>query len=415
MKIKRYQFNSLPFVTIVDKFDCPIDPYVSCYLVGSLSSKSPYTRTRYANELLFVVQYFSSKGIDLPTRVASGRLISQREYMQFYDRCCLNKAAAGEHHLNAGFLNVSDKHIRNIIAANQRGLAKVASETLQGRVRRLREFLMWLFERFHELHAVDEVTRKNFVGLISKIKLDEDSLGRNRARTVGPNFSGMPDDILLRLMEMVQPSSALNPFKASKIRNYLIVSILVQTGIRRGALAKLKVSDCQFFGTFDKISIYRTGNDPTDPRAEKPNQKTKAHLAAIDPALMVQIKFYVDHVRTVFPRAQTHDFVFISENDSKGTAGQPLSLKAINAIFSKLSGELGFHLHPHTLRHKWNEIFDREGERRQVPSDLLEDARKYAMGWSQNTRMTRVYNENRLAMKTMELSKAHQKIVDQRK
>lgn len=415
MKLKRYQFNSLPFVSIVDDADCPIDPYVSCYLSGPLSAKSANTRLRYANELLFVLQYFSGKNIDLPTRVASGEFISQKEYIQFYDRCFLNKEYKDEAS-NIRTFDINNKHLRNVIAANQKGIARVASETLQGRVRRLREFLVWLFEQLHDAHSVDEVVHNRFTRLVSKIKLDEDGLGRNRSQKVGdPAESVISDDIFVKLLEMVMPSSPNNPFKASKIRNYLIVNLLEKSGIRRGALAKLKVSDFNFFGTYDQISIYRSGNDPTDPRAEKPNQKTKAHLATIDQGLMVQVKFYIDHIRTVFPRAQLHDFLLVSENDSKGTAGLPLSLKAINAIFQKLSRVLGFHVHPHMLRHKWNEIFDEKGERSGVNPALLEDIRKYAMGWSQNTTMASVYNEKRLAQKARELSEAHQKRVDQQK
>lgn len=252
--------------------------------------------------------------------------------------------------------------------------------------------------------------------LVSKIKLDEDALGESWAQKIGdPEESVIPDDIFAKLLEMVMPSSPNNVFKASRVRNYLIVNLLVQSGIRRGALAKLKISDCHFYGNYDQISIYRSRNDPTDPRTEKPNQKTKAHLATVSPNLMAQVKFYIDHIREVYPRAQFHDFLFISENDSKGTAGQPLSLKAINAIFQKISKALGFHVHPHILRHKWNELFDEEGARRGVNSALLEDIRKYAMGWSQNSMMNNNYNEKRLALKARELSKAHQHRVDRQK
>ncbi|MBL4833766.1 MAG: site-specific integrase [Pseudomonas sp.] len=413
MKLKRYQFNSLPFVSIVDEVDCPIDPYVSCYLNGPMSAKAANTRARYANELLFVIQYFSNRRIDLPERVSSGTFISHKEYMQFYDQCSLTKDADHES-FGAKFTDVNDKRLRNLLAANQRGMAKVASETLQGRVRRLRDFLVWLFEQFHDLHAVDETTRKKFVRLVAQIKQDEDSLGRNRnGRVSEVGDSVIPDEVFLKLLEMVNPSSRNNPFKRSKIRNYLIVSILVQSGIRRGALAKLKISDFRFYGTYDQISIYRSGNDPTDPRAEKPNQKTKSHLATVESSLMEKVKFYVDNVRASFPRAQFHDFLLVSESDSRGTAGQPLSLKAINAVFQKLSNELEFHVHPHMLRHKWNEVFDREGERKKVDPALLEDIRKYAMGWSQKTTMSAVYNERRLAIKARELSQAHQEKVDQ--
>jgi integrase len=127
---------------------------------------------------------------------------------------------------------------------------------------------------------------------------------------------------------------------------------------------------------------------------------------------MEQLKFYVDHYRARFLPSQTHDYVFVSEKNSKGTIGLPLSLKALNAIFYVLSEALGFHIHPHLLRHKWNEIFDEEGDRKGVDPLLLEDIRKYAMGWSQHSTMAQLYNEKRLAQKTRELSKAHQSKVD---
>lgn len=355
MKLKRYQFNSLPFVTIVDDVDCPVDPYVSCYLNGPLSGKAANTRVRHANELLFVLSHFVENKIDLPARFASSEFITELEYMQFYDKCCFQKGMLEESSV-ALFPSINDKRLRNIIAANQRCVAKVKNETLQGRIRRLRQFASWLFEQFHDAYSLDEATHQRFIKLVAKIKIDENSLGRNRTDEVGdPESSVIPDAIFAQMLEMVRPSSPNNPFKASKIRNYLIVNLLMQSGIRRGAMAKLKISDFHFYGFYDQISIYRSGNDPTETRLEKAKQKTKAHLATIHPNLMRQIQFYIDHVRSEIPNTAGHDFVFISEKDSKGTLGLELSLKTINAIFQKLSDALGFHVHPHKLRHKWNE------------------------------------------------------------
>lgn len=413
IKIKLYQFNSLPFVTIVGEDDCPVDPYVSCYINGPLSAKSTNTTIRYTNELLFVLRYFLDKEIDLPTRVASGELITHREYMQFYDKCCFQVTSQDENWVFNN-LSVDSKHLRNVLTANQRGMAKVASETLQGRLRRLRKFIEWLFEEFHDRQSVSQAVSDRLTKLSAKIKLDEESLGRNKLQAVvAPEDSVIPDKVFINLLEMILPSSVNNPFKASKIRNYLIVSVLIQSGIRRGALAKLKISDLHAYGTYDQISIYRSGNDPTDPRGEKPNQKTKAHLATIDPELMKYFQLYIDCIRSECDRSQFHDYILVSENDCKGTKGQPLSLKAINAIFQKLSAALGFHVHPHLLRHKWNEVFDVKGGDRGVDSILLEDIRKYAMGWSQNTNMVQVYNDKRLAIKARELSRSHQAWVDQ--
>ncbi|MNL76690.1 hypothetical protein D3C87_2026990 [compost metagenome] len=67
------------------------------------------------------------------------------------------------------------------------------------------------------------------------------------------------------------------------------------------------------------------------------------------------------------------------------------------------------------LRHKWNEIFDKQGERVGINPALLEDIRKYAMGWSQDSTMNCVYNDKRLALKARELSLAYQNSLDQKK
>ena len=415
MKVRQYQYNSIPFVSIVDDSDCPFDPYVSCYLNGPLSSKAPNTRLRYANELLFVLQFFFEKNINLPARIASGKLISHKEYMQFYDACCLIKDVFDSSLIIKEF-RVSDKHLRNVIVANQKGMAKVSNETLQGRIRRLRCFLKWLFEQFHGVFGIEENLNDRFDKMISKIKLDEEGLGRNHGQEVKvADESVIPDEVFTKLLEMMVPSSPNNPFKGSRIRNYLIVNLLICGGIRRGALAKSKVSDFHFYGTYDQVSIYRSGNDPTDPRTEKPNQKTKAHLATVGQDLMFNVKFYIDQIRSKFSRAQYHDFLLISENDSKGTAGQPLSLKSINSIFQTISKALGFHVHPHMLRHKWNEIFDKEADRVGIDPVLREDTRKYAMGWSQNSTMVDVYDDKRLALVARELSIAHQQRMAQKK
>jgi integrase len=411
MKLRRYQVDNIPFVAIVDDSDCPADPYVSAYL-STLSGRSFNTQLRNANELVFVLGHFSKKKIDLAARVESGQFISDKEYMQFYEACHLQKNRPETSVVP--LQNITDKALRNVIAANQRQMARVANETQQGRIRRLREYLETLFQHFHDSHSVDERTFDRFNQLTAMIKLDEDSLSRNRSEDVAdPSESVIPDVVFTRLLEMILPSSPNNPFKGSKIRNYLIVSVFIQTGIRRGALAKMKISDCHFYGTYDRISIYRSGIDPTDPRLEKPNQKTKAHLATISPVLMRQIKYYIDHVRAAIPNSTAHDFIYVSEKGSRGTLGQPISLKTINAIFLVLSKALGFPVHPHLLRHKWNEIFDKEGVHKEIDHRLLEDVRKYAMGWSQKSTMAETYNNKRLAQKARELSAAHQKRVDE--
>ncbi|WP_231703225.1 site-specific integrase [Halopseudomonas pelagia] len=305
--------------------------------------------------------------------------------------------------------------MRNALSANARQLVRVSNETQQGRLRRLRNYLEFLFQEFHDSFSVSLIVSERYEKLYSQIRLDEESLSSNvPQRVANITDSVISDQDFVRLLEMILPSSENNPFKGSKIRNYLIVSVLAQSGIRRGALAKLKISDLQFYGSFDQIKVYRSDIDYDDHRLEKPKQKTKSHIAIISPYLMGQIKYYINHVRSEIPGTEQHDFIFVSEKGSRGTLGMPLSLKSINMIFKRLSESLKLHVHPHLLRHKWNETFDKKGAELKIDYRLLEDARKYAMGWSANTSMNQIYNEKRIAERAIAISAAHQKRVDQK-
>lgn len=408
MKVKQYKYNSRQFFSIVDNMDCPVDPYVSAYINCSLISKAPNTTRRYVNELLFAIKYFD----DLPSRAESGKFISLQEFSDFYNHCCYQQDTIKDDAVII-FPTVDDKHIRNVLAANQRINKRVQPETIQGRIRALRKYIEWLFKKFHYDNDTNKVALKIYEQLIARIKLNEEDLGRNKNTEVRDfEESLIPDDVYHKLLEMILPSSQNNPFKSSKIRNYLIVSLFIQSGIRRGALAKIKISDCRFHGTYDEIHIYRSGPDPTDTRNNVPNQKTKSHMSVVDKRLMEQIKFYIDHIRNGFDQSILHDFIFVSEKNSKGTAGQPLSLKSINGIFEKLSESLEYRIHPHMLRHKWNEIFDVEAKAKGMDSKLIEDIRKYAMGWSANTTMNQIYNERRLHEQAKEVHQARQERIN---
>ncbi|QGT82227.1 site-specific integrase [Pseudomonas coronafaciens] len=412
MKLKKYKFGTKTFVAIVNAADCPQDPYVSAYIGCLLASRSINTATRYANELIFVLKHFADKKIDLVGRVASGHFISNQEYVQWYDSCCLG-VSSQYNTAELSFKNIEAKDFRNILSANQRVTSRVSGSTIRGRLRRLRDFINWLYEKFHEEGEVSSELGGRLKRLICRMRCDEEGIkdrGFFSKQTLDDTV--IHDDIYEKMLSIIEPSSPENPFRKSKLRNYLIVSILAQSGIRRGALAKAKVSDFKFHGAYDSFLVYKSGNDVSDPRFDKPNQKTRAHIATIEPHLMRAIKHYVDTDRAAIPQSQAHDYLLLSESNSRGTMGNPISLKSINEIFSRLSEVLNFHIYPHLLRHKWNEIYDIKASSMGIEPERMEDARKYAMGWSQNSSMNRVYNEKRLAKLAREISECHQERVD---
>jgi len=196
------------------------------------------------------------------------------------------------------------------------------------------------------------------------------------------------------------------------LRNYLVVTLLLDTGIRRGALAKLKISDLRSDSSGAALWIYPERDDVSDPRLERPNQKTKAHLAALNPTVMDALLFYIESDRKLICGSAENDFVFVSNSNAKGTKGQPLAAKSINEVFFTLSKVLGYRVHPHLMRHMWNDLFDDNSDHQNFTSQQVEDARKYAMGWSANSAMSDIYNDRRTYQKVRKIMQSHQDRVD---
>ncbi|WP_234915581.1 site-specific integrase, partial [Vibrio anguillarum] len=108
------------------------------------------------------------------------------------------------------------------------------------------------------------------------------------------------------------------------------MQILIDAGVRVGAVLKLKISDLVDDWSNPRFRLTRTPDDPSDPRLDPASNKTKALSVSISPDLMKLIKLYISTVRAASPNTHEHDFVFISE---KGiTSGQPLTYKAIHKI-----------------------------------------------------------------------------------
>lgn len=414
--LKRYKWNDATFFSIVDKWSCPVDPYLSAYL-NTFAGYALSTQCRYGHELLFVLKHFSSQDIDLVQRVASGTLLNMSEYSSFYYRCAqIDEPKTGKKRRSV-FSNIEDKTIRNILASNGFQSSKVSNSTHQGRIRRLRSYLAWLFGQFHDVSAVSEHIEDKMHKLTQKMIADERSLNFQKTQEVrNPEDDAIPPEVFCRLLDVIRPSSPENPFsRSNRLRNYLIVEVLLDTGIRRGALGKLKISDLRSDRSGASLWIYPAWDDPEDPRLNKPNQKTKAHLAYIKPYIMDALHFYIEHVRNQIPGSHTHDFLFVSDSNARGTRGQPLATNSINEIFYRLSKVLGYRVHPHLLRHMWNDLFDDNADRFNFSFEQIEDARKYAMGWSASSKMADIYNDRRTHQRVRIIMNEHQESIDSKK
>jgi len=373
------------------------------------SNQSPsfYTRKKYAHELKFLFCFFMHKGIDLVDRVANGSFLSIEE-IDHYIRACkfyVDKDADKENVV----VSLSDKRIRDAIHATSHSQPEVSAHTFNQRLNRLKAYIEFLYVYHHYDKA--ETKQQIFTdSQFNKFKLYISAAisGSRKDNTItkDPFESAIPSDKFLDLLGVIQESSPKNPFKSSKLRNQIIAQLLIKTGVRIGAILKLKISDLVDDWNNPRFLLTRTPNDPTDTRRLPAANKTKALSVSISRELMKLIKLYIETVRKNIPNAHKHDFVFISEKGK--TIGSPLSYNAINKVIATFGEAIGIELHPHLLRHKWNEIFEENARAQGYSPDQIEDLRKYAMGWAADSKMAALYNAFQLAVKVAEISSKNQ-------
>ncbi len=197
-----------------------------------------------------------------------------------------------------------------------------------------------------------------------------------------------------RLFAVIDPSSPDNPFRSDVVRyrNLAVIACLDESGMRRGELSGLKIPDIDF-GKLT-ITIHRRPPDPRDPRQEKPKTKTGARPVPIRPELADILFAYLSVWRRAEPAARMHGYVFVSHGGRR--PGAPLSPRSVGKIFDCLERVLGFRLHPHMLRHTWNDRFsaaiDGKAERgAHTPEASEERIRNFLMGWSPGSKMAEIY------------------------
>jgi integrase len=369
------------------------------------------TALTYAYQSKYYFEFFDARGIDIVKRVESGSFFSKTEIQDYITHSLYRLEYSSPTGGNVtSMMQFTAKDLDNLIHATRYTKSRVAAATTKLRGNAFIIFLTFLYDNLHDVNKVpqDVLLRYNdckerLTSHIKKIRFDN-------ALVKDAFEQAIPTDVYFRLLELTKPHHLDNPWsKLSRLRNHLIVQLLNETGIRVGALCKLKISDLKTDKP-TRVKITRTPHDPTDPRLRPAAQKTRAHVSAISPELMQRLLLYINTDRRKYPKAVNHDFIFIAEKGK--TTGQPISIQSVEYLFKRLSKSLDFRVYPHLIRHKFQELFEDAGQTLGLSPERINDLRKFASGWTENSKMVEVYNEHKIAMAAQEVSsKAQQSIL----
>lgn len=212
-----------------------------------------------------------------------------------------------------------------------------------------------------------------------------------------------------RLLKVIQPDSPDNPWEHGfvRVRNWLIVVLLLATGMRRGELLGLQIGDLD--QRLPKLRIIRRADAQEDPRPIQPNTKTNDREVELRPALMRAVWNYINHHRKKIKAARKYAQLIVADD------GRPLSLKSIDKMFAQLREAcpgLPVTLTSHVMRHTWNERFSEQAELLGLTDAVEEKARNEQQGWTDNSKSAATYTRRHASRKGRELSLKLQEQLD---
>jgi len=211
-----------------------------------------------------------------------------------------------------------------------------------------------------------------------------------------------------RVLAVVHPDSPDNPWVRGFVRrrNWLIVVLLLASGMRRGELLGLQIGDIH--ANQPKLNILRRADASEDRRIRQPNTKTYDRTVELLPSVMRALQAYLKERRGI-KAARSIPQIIVSED------GNALSMQAVDKLFRELRAaipELPVTLTSHVMRHTWNERFSEQAEAMNLPEVAEQRARNSQQGWSDNSNIAATYTRRNTDRKGRELALRLQEELD---
>lgn len=358
--------------------------YPNLYVTLEHSGRALNTRQKYLEHIGVFENFLEYESIDLITRLEErpkSNYLTDSELSRFVADAALQKSNLDKKYTGAHLSPAAHKTVSRVHA--------------QQRLEAVRDYLRFLYEKLG-----DKETRAAAVGdveqrLNRKIKAAKPAWKKAK----NADMKGLTNQERKRLLEIMHPESTENPFanEALKLRNYIILLLGLDMGLRRSEMLLIKLGDIRWHSR--ELLVVNLESEEIDPRTLAPQFKTHERMLEMSDDLIFALKQYVDTYR-IFKRrpleAKNHPFLLVSHRRNDG---RPLSVKALDGILTrvgKVEPELS-HVHTHVLRH--DAVYTllesmREELEKLTPEDRTTKVQKiltYAFGWSPESNMPGLY------------------------
>lgn len=358
--------------------------YPNLYVTLEQSGRALNTQQKYLEHIGLFEEFLKYESIDLIVRLEErpkSRHLTDSEISRFVADAALNKSILDKKYTGIRLLPTA--------------YITVGRTHAQQRLEAVRDYLKFLYDKLGDEAtrdvAADDVERR----FNRKIKAAKPAWKKSKNN----DMKGLTNQERDRLLEIMHPESVDNPFanEALKLRNYIILLLGLDMGLRRSEILLIKIGDIRWHSR--ELSVVNLENEEIDPRTLAPQFKTNERILEMGDDLIWALKKYVDTYRISkrgLSEAKKHPFLLVSHRRNEG---RPLSVKALDSILpsvGKVAPELA-HVHPHLLRH--DAVYTllesmREELEILTPEDRTTKVQKiltYAFGWSPESNMPSLY------------------------
>lgn len=371
--------------------------YVTSQIRGG--AKSVATIQSFITSMKVLYSWCAEYSIDLEVRWVKGEWLKVWEIDSLRDHCSLTLRRAG----------VKPTKVVNIKQAKREVSRMVDSPTKYVRMTFIADYLKWLAEVMGAAKS-DKQQKADVESMYKSIKAHRP---KKKGRSdIAREDKGLDQVLLQEVLAVSKPGSEKNPYDGYhlQVRNASIIALLHYLGIRRGELLNLRVEDIDFVA--NEIRIVRRADSSLDQRVYQPLVKTEERVLPISDKLVETLGDYVTKVRSQYPRAKKHPYLFVTHKNGP-YQGKPLSNSGFGKLMSALQqvAEDFSQVHAHAFRHSWNYSFSKTVDRSssEVSTAKEEQMRSYLMGWKETSGTASIYNRRHIKEKAKETVLGFQK------
>lgn len=360
--------------------------YPNLYVTFKLSKRALDTTKKYLEHLALFEDFLAFYSIDLISRLEKrpvSEYLTDSEISRFvsdagFSKESLNKKYRGMRLHPTAYKSVGDIHARQRIEA-------------------VREYVIFIYEKLGDHSTQREAVNDVRNRFNRKIK----DASPAWEKTCIDEIKGLTSRERDRLLEVFDPNSAENPFsnEALKLRNYIILLLGLDLGLRRSEMLLIKLSDIEWNSR--RLRVVNLEDESLDPRTFAPQFKTHERMLEItdelyDALVEYESKYRFKKLPKGSSQARKHPFLLVSHRKNEG---KPLSKNGADEVLSrvgKVVPELA-HISLHILRHDAVYMM-LESMREELEPLSIEDrdtevqkTLTWMFGWSPKSNMPAVY------------------------